>query len=242
METAQRWKSKHGYGPNPYCEVCHGVGWLHPRDPVTGMTCYDNVIHCPGKGCVEESRKGFIKTPDSLREKGLGRKFPSFDTFKQMKGNKEAFHAFKALAKGESDKPFLFCYGVVGNGKTFLCEALVTEMNGRDIDARIFTVANLVSQLKESIGDNTTEVKVRAMVSIPALVLDDFGVEYGTEWELSKIEQIIDERYRERRITVMTSNRDYAELEKKSERILSRFSDPDISVLVCNSSPDYRRR
>jgi len=74
------------------------------------------------------------------------------------------------------------------------------------------------------------------------LVLDDWGMEYGTPWEYAQLERIIAYRYRARLITIMASNKDIKQLEGLSERIVSRFYDPEVSQLVLNSGEDYRRR
>ncbi len=224
---------------NPNCPICRGAGFLHPRDPDSDRVLYDQVVPCR---CLREAYREEAKKPATILRKGVANLKHTFETFKPKLGATEALAAFKALAYDETDKPFLLCYGAIGNGKSHLCEAFTQALNQRGIDCRIWTVANVISQLKESIPENTTERLIKWLQEAPALVLDDFGVEYGSEWELSKIEQIIDERYRYRRLTVLTSNRELPDLEKKSERILSRFSDPDVSVLVCNAAEDFRRK
>ena len=72
------------------------------------------------------------------------------------------------------------------------------------------------------------------------LIIDDVGMGgSGSNWEFGQLEEIIVYRYRERLVTVMTTNRDLKEL---PERIVSRFYDPEIGCVVLNDAPDYRRR
>ena len=59
---------------------------------------------------------------------------------------------------------------------------------------------------------------------------------------MSKLEHIVDCRYREQLITVVISNKDLMQLNEKSVRIVSRFSDPDVSRIVLNEADDYRGR
>jgi len=75
--------------------------------------------------------------------------------------------------------------------------------------------------------------------ALPPMPFLDLLDEYGSEWEWGELEDIINYRYRERMFTVMTTNRDLTEL---PERVVSRFRDPDIGVVVLNSGKDYRRR
>ena len=88
-----------------------------------------------------------------------------------------------------------------------------------------------------SMADNSLELKIRFLKTIPALILDDYGVNYGSEWELSKIDEIFTARFRDERITVMTTNLDFDSL---SERIKSRFKDSELSVAVLNNGLDQR--
>jgi hypothetical protein len=56
-------------------------------------------------------------------------------------------------------------------------------------------------------------------------------------WSTANIEDIIDARWQEKRITVMTTNKNIIDL---PARIQSRFRDTDLSVYVLNAGKDYR--
>lgn len=177
----------------------------------------------------------------SMRISNLGH---TFESFKALPGTEEAVRAFKAVAKGKTEKPFLFCYGGVGNGKTHLCEATVIELRKRGVFCRYYTVPEIISLLKKALNREIagvdTEELLQRFCRAGALVLDD--LEIGTDWERKQLELLIDSRYRGRRLTVMVSNRDLDELDRWSERIVSRVSDPGVSQLVLNRGEDYRRR
>ena len=135
----------------------------------------------------------------------------------------------------------------MGNGKTHLCQALAIVLNWRGIDVKLYVVADLVSSLKMAIPNFTIDVDMLRLKEIEALILDDLGFEegkeggqykLGTDWEEGKLEEILVARYRKRLITVLITNGDAKRL---PERIFSRFSDLNVSQLVLNSAPDYRR-
>ena len=74
----------------------------------------------------------------------------------------------------------------------------------------------------------------------PCLVIDDVGMGgSGSDWEWGQLEEIVNERYRERLMTIMATNRD---LDQLPERIVSRFDDAKVGTIVLNSGEDYRRR
>lgn len=226
------------YEPNPDCVVCKGAGRVHPLDD-GGKPIFGELVLCTATGCLAESFQAYLRGDSQLKTKGVSSKNQTFETFdRQVKGVKEAFNSFYELAYGETNLSFLLVYGGTGNGKTHLCQAVTIVLNKRGIDARLYTVADLMAKLKESISNNTTEAEVKMLKELPGLILDDLGVEYGSVWELSKIEEIVDARYRAELITVLTTNRD---LDQLSERIVSRFSDPAMSKRVLNKADDYRR-
>ena len=77
------------------------------------------------------------------------------------------------------------------------------------------------------------------------LIIDDVGM--GTvegTWELSTLEDIISERYHHRYypspvITIMATNKDITQI---PDRIVSRFFDPEVGIVICNKAPDFRKR
>ena len=174
----------------------------------------------------------------------LNNTFESFD--RNWRGTEKAFAAAQSLGEGTTELPFLLLYGGTGNGKTHLIEAIIIALGKRNIFSRYLTAAEFFDYLREGIqaeyGEPDVAERTKQFSVIKILILDDLGVEYGTTWEWSRLEMIIDYRYRFRNITIIATNLDIDDLEKKSERIVSRFSDKEVSQLVLNKGNDYRQR
>ena len=65
---------------------------------------------------------------------------------------------------------------------------------------------------------------VEVLERVPFLVLDDLGVERGTEWEEEVLYGLIDARYAEEMFTVVTTNASLEKIEEiSSGRIWSRL-------------------
>ena len=231
-------KARNGYAPNPACPACRGSGMIHPHQE-DGRVDYTRVINCQAEGCMESQKKAYMETEAYKKAKGIA-KFASFHDFKPVLGTTAILQAFKAIAFDENAPPLLIVYGGTGNGKTHLCEATTTELLKRGVDCRLWSVADLVSQLKESISDNTTEQMISGLKKLPALILDDWGQNLGSIWELQKLEEIVVAREREGFITIITTNLSLAQLEEQTERIVSRGRDQAEAVILLNSAEDYR--
>lgn len=168
----------------------------------------------------------------------------TFRAFKVVPGTGDAYKAMKALAMGEANTPLLLCSGGVGNGKTHLLEAMVITFRSRGIPAYYRSWMEVSHTLLASMRDKDMLPYDKILANycrgeLP-LLLDDVGLgETQSSWEYAPLEEIINYRYRTRLITVLVSNKDISEL---PDRIVSRFSDPDVGVVVLNSGKDYRRR
>jgi len=228
---------KYGYAPNPFCDKCNGYGLVHPLTSI-GKPDYSQVTNCCAPGCLDESIRKYKAGEKSFLAHGLTSWSHVFSNYKPVSGTIKAYRAFKDMAEGDSNKPFLFCYGGTGNGKTHLCEAATIRLLQRGIDAWYYTAAGLMSLLKRSIQDNTVEKTLEILSEVECLVIDDWGD--LSDWEEEKLKDIIDNRYRFHRLTITTSNRALERLIQRNERVISRFRDAELSVTVLNEGSDYR--
>ena len=186
-------------------------------------------------------------TPEQRREwlrqsLGVSSLDNTFENFKPVAGTNHSLVAFKALAEGKVNQVMLLCYGSVGSGKTHLCEATSIALYKRGLFCRVLTMARVMRALKECMGSErhtSYDELINNYCYAERLILDDVGMGgSGSEWEFGQLEEIIVARYREHLFTILTTNRDLTEL---PERIVSRFRDPDVGMVVLNSGEDYRR-
>jgi len=172
-------------------------------------------------------------------QSGLHTNSQTFENFKLVKGVERAFKFAGELANGVAEFVWLLIYGGVGNGKTHLCNAIAKESLDRGVEVLMLNSADMFSQIKSAMNDNTSEAVIKRFKEVPLLIIDDWGVEYGTDWQLSVFDEILDARYCTARATVVTTNKDITDLPK---RIESRFADKKIARVALNSAGDYRKR
>jgi DNA replication protein DnaC len=166
----------------------------------------------------------------------------SFDNFKPIAGTEQALALFKELAAG-ADWYMLLCGGTTGCGKTHLCEALAGELTKKLSEGYcpVIVWEDLISRLKSAFSSEHRgefDARFSGIKKMKQLILDDIGMgTMMTEWEWSILEAIVDYRYRNELLTVVSTN---MPLDKFPKRIVSRFSDALTSRKVANRAEDYR--
>ncbi len=183
-----------------------------------------------------------------LRMLGVSSLNHTFDSFKVSADTKKAVETMRALSEGTLNKQFVLLYGTVGCGKTHLIEATIIAWAKRNILAWYLTFSDIARSLKTALrqGGDFYEVQFNAYRDAKLLIVDDFGS--GTtesRFEISDIEDIIDQRYRKRYypdcdlVTILATNKDIKDL---PDRVVSRFCDPEFGAVIYMGDKDYRRR
>ena len=122
----------------------------------------------------------------------------------------------------------IFC-GRPGTGKTHLacgaCRAFIES--GRS--ARFVTVLAAIRHIRDTYRKDSQRSESEALQDLlrpDLLVLDEVGVQVGSEHEKMMLFEIINERYQECRSTILISNLTRAELsEYLGQRVMDRFAE-----------------
>jgi len=209
---------------------------MHPRKPDSTID-FKQVIPCNYPNCHADSFSAYQRGETIQRSGviGLRQTFEKFN--KTIPDVQKAYNAARKIAEGEGDFIWLIIYGGVGNGKTHLLNAIANRAMERGYQVKLVMMAELLSELRISIDSNQTDYKMKELKRVSYLFIDELGLEYGTDWEKEKIEELLASRWANGRFTVVATNRDIEEL---PERIKSRFKDRHLSRWVKNEASDYR--
>ena len=139
-----------------------------------------------------------------------------------------------------------FLSGKPGVGKTYFSYVALNELifnSGRP--GRFISLSKAFFQtLRFAFDENSpmhgkSEAFLRTLGNIPFLVIDDFGVQRNTEWELEMLYNLVDTRYANRRFTIVTTNQDIENVKDLAEgRLYSRFI--EMCYIIRIKARDFR--
>lgn len=140
----------------------------------------------------------------------------------------------------------LYIYGGAGRGKTHILSSFARELVKRGYyDFLFISAARLFELLANAAfrrdGQKGTEHDIVERYSQTGILfLDDLGQHGASNWIISKLYLIIDHRYSNDLLTIITSNFNLNDLQDKlGEPIASRIA---AGKIFCVTGSDYRRR
>jgi DNA replication protein DnaC len=156
----------------------------------------------------------------------------TFETYKAVndgqkaalaKAQRYAANFDEALLYGTS---MIFC-GTVGTGKTHLAVAIAHEVMKKGRQAVFVKVMKAIDAVRETYAKGYPRTKaqvIRDFVEPELLILDEAGMQRGTDDEKGILFEIIDGRYELSRPTILTSNLEMPALEELfGERSIDRL-------------------
>lgn len=124
----------------------------------------------------------------------------------------------------------IYVYGAQGAGKTWMACRIAKGWLSRGMgDARFVSSVNLISEIGSSYGGNGNESQVLSKYMFcDLLIVDDLGKEVPSQWSLSKLFEIFDSRYANRRPTIVTTQFDSASLARR----MANSGDPETAMAI----------
>ncbi len=197
---------KHGK-PCPYCG---GSGW-----ETQSLEHGPQVKRCR---CYGEQRRQRLYQEARIPKKFSDCRLDNFEVYEGTGNNKKINHdlspphevAKKLVKKYPAVNKGLFFMGSRGVGKTHLAVAIITELTlNKGVPCLFYDFMDLLKEIRRTYDPNspTSEFSIlEKVVTKEVLVLDDLGAWKITDWTRDIVNYIINKRYNESLITIITSN------------------------------------
>jgi DNA replication protein DnaC len=252
------------------CKTCGGSQILYDRNAASETHGELVLCPCVAKGCTcggippyqvfgpqgehswcscRSARTKLHSAKKAFRESQIPKKYlwKFIEDFEPVNSKASQILGMISAIRDSSTKGF-YLWGAAGGGKTLLaCIGLQELMlkyglGGKYVDLsrqffqRLKNSFDASSENEETAGDILEE-----LIRIPFLVVDDFGVQRNTEWESEMLYNLIDSRYTEERLTIVTSNFHLSKYkEVASGRVHSRLQ--EMCSVIHVDLPDFRER
>lgn len=133
--------------------------------------------------------------------------------------------------------------GRPGTGKTHLAAAIGMESLGQGFSVRYTTVIRALRRIKDTWGKAAAETEQSAVASMTRpdlLIIDEVGVQFGSETEKMILFDVLNERYENRRPTLLISNLSVHDVSAYlGERVIDRLRE-DGGEVVAFAWESYR--
>ena len=213
-----------------HCPDCHTPRQTRITNPFTGK---EAVVGCVCK-CRHDQmqREEAAKREQEKRARMKRARMESFEesdcasmTFeaddgqspelsKQMRNYAANFARFKENGQG------LVLLGDVGTGKTFYSACIANALIDDGYTVLMTNFPTLIDRMQR---DQFKTDFVKLLVGYDLLIVDDLGVERGTEYVAERVYQIVDARYRAKKPTLVSTNLTAQELVKPGDVMKARI-------------------
>ena len=188
-------------------------------------------ILCPLLGldtCYQTMRRDLM-----WQEAGIGSRYQKAEW---PRVSAEIVGPLRAYCDGIGAGTNLILLGGVGTGKTSAL-ALVARAA---VDAGIRVAWRYTPALFDQLHKQDPAAEVARMAGF--LVLDDFGVQYASDWPMSRFDALVEARYSEYKPVAVSTNRDWSDLtgDPLYARIVSRWRED--AVIMATGGEDRRGR
>ena len=124
----------------------------------------------------------------------------------------------------------LLLWGGVGTGKSFLAGCIANALMEQKVPVCMTNFAHVLNELNNSFSGRNEVVD--RLCRYPLLIIDDFGMERGTEYALEQIYNIVDSRYRSRKPLIVTTNLTLDEIRHPQDTAHARIYDRLLEMCV----------
>ena len=197
----------------------------------------------------EEERERMERATELRKVSLMDAKFKSstFSTFQQTEHNARALKLAKSYCDRfpemiKKNQGLLF-YGDVGTGKTFLAACIANNVLDQCYSVIMTSFPKILKSLSP-FGSQEEETFIRRLNDVTLCIIDDLGVESGTDTALSKMYDIIDSRYRSGKPTIFTTNIPFTQMQNSDDIRYVRIYDRvfEMCYPIQMDGPSWRKR
>jgi DNA replication protein DnaC len=176
---------------------------------------------------AHEQRQRHLQTVEDLKRRGFSDRAMWDWTFESDNGeNPQMKHArfyVEHFEELKAENIGYLLWGGVGTGKSYFAGCIANALMEQEISVRMTNFAAVLNDLAATYDRKNEYIEKLCRCSL--LILDDFGMERGTEYALEQVYNVIDSRYRSGKPLIVTTNLSLDELQHPEDTAHARIYD-----------------
>lgn len=218
------------------CQICGGDEWILKKNE-NGI---EIAVECQcRKKSLAKRRERFAEIPEAFS--GMDLKTFRADVYKQPESKPVIITACKTIKEylnnfeeyQERGMGLYIFSSTKGSGKTRMAASIANElMNNQNKQVKFASSTAILNEIKRTWGKDSQESESRVIDAITmsqVLIIDDFGAENPTDWVRERFNYIIDDRYANKRVTIITSNESVNTL-RYDKRVTTRIREMTFQI------------
>lgn len=216
-----------------HCGVCHeakeaylpeGKEWLgrttHPR-----MCLCDRTEHERQKKRAKQMEHE--QEVSRLRARCFTDKYMNNWTFENDNGLNSKMKNIKAYVSNwetnDKENCGLLLWGGVGTGKSYMAGCIANALLEQEVLVQMTNFATILNDLNSHYADRNEYIQ--SLCRNRLLIIDDLGMERGTDYGLEQVYNVIDARYRSNKPLIITTNLTLNEMQNETNIARKRIYD-----------------
>lgn len=236
-----------------YCGKCRTPKEAYHTEETRALTGHDkrpSECDCQRakrleREAAEQCRK-HLQTVDDLKNRGFTDPKMRKWTFENDNGrnpqmDKARFYA-EHWADMKAENIGYLLWGSVGTGKSYLAACIANALMEQEIPVRMTNFAAVLNDLNSRIEGRNEYIS--RLCRYPLLIIDDFGMERGTEYGLEQVYNVIDSRCRSGKPLIVTTNLSLDELQHPQDTPHARIYDRllEMCAPILFTGTNFRRQ
>lgn len=205
---------------------------LRKPDERHGNICYS--IGLQTKQCIYTSKK-HTSRDKNRKHKGKDKKDYMSIVSIEKSGRKEC----KCITVDNETESYL-CGDFIVTHNTFCAACIANALIANGVSVLMTSFPTLLSSMNNGGFENGKQRVMEQIANKQLVIIDDLGVERGTDYSFEKVYEVIDTRYKSGKPLIITTNLTKQELENptdiRNKRIYDRILEMCLPILVAGES------
>ena len=217
-----------------YCGKCRKPKEAYfPKESVAWLGRDRHPAECDCQRAEREKREAaekqrtHLEAVEHLKQRGFTNPAMREWTFDNDNGKcpqmKHARSYVECWEQMKAENIGLLLWGKVGTGKSYFAGCIANALMEQEVAVCMTNFALILNDLAASFEGRNEYIS--RLCSFPLLLLDDFGMERGTEYGLEQVYNVIDSRYRSKKPLIVTTNLTLEELQNPEDTAHARIYD-----------------